>query len=87
MEEMNYYKTTDSALAAWLVFRHVTILGSAELPNDTRKRLIFLRPDNIEELIEEWSASEDEEVLVAKRFFRSMNTVKHKLKDSRMIDG
>lgn len=76
------FKTADYSLATWLCYRKITLLGTVELPNDTRKRFVFLKTPDIEEYIEEWNASDDDEVLTCKRFFRAHTTVKHALKDS-----
>lgn len=79
---MEYFKTSDYGLATWLVYRRTTLTGAVEYSGDTRKRFIFVRNDNTNQDIEDWNASDDDEVIMCKKFFKAHNTVKHALRES-----
>lgn len=85
MDENTSFKTTDYGLASWLCYRGATLLGAVELNNDPRKKLIFYHTPEVDGYAKEWLESDDQEVLVAKRFFHKINVVKHALKDSEKI--
>jgi hypothetical protein len=78
----NEFKTEDYALATWLVFNRVTLVGCVNYPNDTKSKFIFLVPEPIDNLINEWSHPRSADARLFKRFFTAHTIVKNALKES-----
>lgn len=79
---MNHYTTQDYALANWLVFSGLEMIGSVQYPGNTRKSFVFIDSDNLQELVEEWLVPTQEDTKICKAFFKAHTVIKKALKES-----
>lgn len=80
--KLNEYPTSDYGLANWLVFNGVELLGTVELPNETRKSFVFLSDDRVEDLINDWNRPVSEQADICRRFFKAHTYIKRNLRES-----
>lgn len=78
----NEYSTSDYGLANWLAFNGVELLGTVELPKETRKSFVFLNEDRLVDLIADWNNPVSEQAEICKRFFKAHTYIKRNLKES-----
>jgi hypothetical protein len=79
---MQKYTTEDYGLANWLLFKGVEFLGAVAYPDNPRKSFFFIKPDNLEELTDEWFNPTTEEAKICKKFFKAHTIIKKELRDS-----
>lgn len=80
--QSNEYTTSDYGLANWLSFNGVELLGTVELPNETRKSFVFLNEDRLPDLITDWNNPVSEQAVICRRFFKAHTYIKRNLKES-----
>lgn len=77
----NEYQTEDYALATWLVFNRVTLVGAVDTGGEKLK-FVFLVSEPINRLIEDWERPRSADARLFKRFFVAHTIVKNALKES-----
>lgn len=85
--ETKTYETSDYGLAAFLVFRKMTLLGAVGTKNSPRFKFIFVDNDDRQDYVDEWNELDNEVSLTAKRYFWSMGVVKRSIQEVEMVDG